>query len=120
VLAAAPPVLLSLIAGNYMATLAIGGLYVAINVLIGKIIEPRIMGNRLGLSTLAVFLSLLLWGWMFEHIGMLLSVPLTMVVRFFAMQHPSTAWFALLVSNLPADGKESQDVVVEPGQPLRE
>jgi predicted PurR-regulated permease PerM len=120
VLAAAPPVLLSLLEGNYAETLVIGALYVSINVLVGNIIEPRIMGNRLGLSTLAVFLSLLFWGWMFEHIGMLLSVPLTMVVRFFAMQHPSTAWFALLVSNLPAEREESEEPAVEVGQPLRE
>lgn len=105
VLAAIPPVLLSLLDGDHVITGMIIALYACINVLIGNMIEPKIMGQRLGLSTLAVFLSLLFWGWMFDHVGMLLSVPLTMVIKFFTLQHPSTAWFALLISNLPDEEK---------------
>ncbi len=101
VLAAIPPILLSILDGDHAATVMIAGLYLSINIIIGNLIEPRIMGQRLGLSTLAVFLSLLFWGWMFDHIGMLLSVPLTMVIKFLALQHPSTIWFAVLISNLP-------------------
>jgi predicted PurR-regulated permease PerM len=111
VLAAVPPILLTILDGNHATTVLVGVLYLCINIFIGNIIEPRIMGNRLGLSTLAVFLSLLFWGWMFDHVGMLLSVPLTMVVRFFAMQHPGTAWFALLLSNLPQDEPEGEELV---------
>ncbi len=106
VLAAIPPVLLSLLDGDHVITGMIIALYACINILIGNMIEPQIMGQRLGLSTLAVFLSLLFWGWMFDHVGMLLSVPLTMVVKFFTLQHPSTAWFALLISNLPDEDEQ--------------
>jgi predicted PurR-regulated permease PerM len=101
VLAAIPPILLSILDGDHAATVMIAGLYLSINIFIGNMIEPRVMGQRLGLSTLAVFLSLLFWGWMFEHVGMLLSVPLTMVIKFLALQHPSTVWFAVLISSLP-------------------
>jgi predicted PurR-regulated permease PerM len=108
VLAAIPPVLLSLLDGDPVRTGLIIGLYLLVNMLIGNVIEPRVMGQRVGLSTLAVFLSLVFWGWVFGAVGMLLSVPLTMVVKFITQQNPSTAWFALLVSNLPGDPPASE------------
>lgn len=47
----------------------------------GSVLEPLVMGRRLGLSPLVVLLSLLIWGWLWGPVGMLLSVPLTMIVR---------------------------------------
>ena len=55
--------------------------YVVINTLYGSIIEPQLMGRRLGLSPLVVFVSLAFWFWVWGPLGGLLSVPLTIVVR---------------------------------------
>ena len=48
---------------------------------LGNMVEPRMMGHRLGMSTMVVFLSLLIWGWLLGPVGMLLSVPLTSVCK---------------------------------------
>ena len=105
IIAAIPPVLLSLLERDPLLTGAIILLYLAVNTLIGNVVEPRVMGKRMGLSTLAVFVSLLFWGWMFGPVGMLLSVPLTMLIRFVAEQQPGSAWFAVLVSPAPTPRK---------------
>ena len=55
--------------------------FLAINFLVGNVLEPRAMGKGLGLSPLVVLLSLLFWGWIWGPAGMLLSVPLTVSVK---------------------------------------
>jgi len=77
IVAAVPPVLLTLVQlGLSEALLAAAG-FVVVNIGIGNFVEPRVMGRGLGISTLAVFISLLFWGWIFGLVGMFLAVPLT-------------------------------------------
>ena len=97
-IAAIPAVLLALIqfGGWESALIALG--YFVINIAIGGIIEPRVMGRGLGLSTLVVFLSLVFWGWILGPIGMLLSVPLTMTAKIALESSERTATAALLLS----------------------
>lgn len=82
---------------------------VAINMLIGNVIEPRMMGRRLGLSTLVVFLSLLFWGWLLGTVGMLLSVPLTMALKIALESSPSTLRYAGLLGDVPEELSEQAD-----------
>ncbi|MEM7202196.1 MAG: AI-2E family transporter [Planctomycetota bacterium] len=81
VIAALPPTLLAFLDhGVGFAAVVAGGL-TAVNLVFGSLVEPRLMGRSLGLSTSVVFLSLLFWGWVLGPAGMLLSIPLTMVVK---------------------------------------
>ena len=99
ILAAIPAVILALIQLGPLSALVTTLGYLGINIIIGSIIEPRVMGSRVGLSTLVVFLSLTFWGWVLGPVGMLLSVPLTMTVKIALAGDDSTRWIALLLGS---------------------
>lgn len=73
---------------------------VVINMVVGNVLEPRMMGRTLGLSTLVVFLSLLFWGWLLGTVGMLLSVPLTMAIKIALESSPTTQNYAGLLGSI--------------------
>jgi predicted PurR-regulated permease PerM len=100
-LAAIPAVSLALLQLDLTAVLMVIGIYWLVNSLVGGVIEPMVMGQSVDLSVLTVFLSLLLWGWMFGAVGMLLSVPLTMILKYAADSGPQTRWLAILLSPAP-------------------
>lgn len=103
IIAAVPAVLLAFVQlGPTGAGLAALG-FVVSNMVMGNVIEPRFMGKGLGLSTLVVFLSLIFWGWLLGTVGMLLSVPLTMIVKIALESNADTQWIALLL-----DGDETK------------
>jgi predicted PurR-regulated permease PerM len=81
VMAAVPAVLLALLQNGLGNAIGISSGYLVVHLLIGNVIEPRLLGKEMGLSTLVVFLSLVFWGWLWGPMGMLLSVPLTMIVK---------------------------------------
>ena len=106
IIAAVPAVLLAVvIQGPATAGLVALG-YVVINTVMGNVVEPRFMGRGLGLSTLVVFLSLIFWGWLLGTVGMLLSVPLTMIVKIALEAHDDSKWLAVLLGN--AETSESK------------
>ncbi len=72
--------------------------YSVINAVIGNLLEPRLMGRTLDLSTLVVFVSLIFWGWILGPVGTLLAVPLTVVVKIGLEVYPKTRWIAILLS----------------------
>ena len=99
VIAAVPAVLLAIVDVGGVGAAIIAGGYLGINTLMGNVIEPRFMGRGLGLSTLVVFLSLVFWGWLLGTVGMLLSVPLTMIVKIALESSRSAGWVSVMLSD---------------------
>ena len=97
IIAAIPAVLLAVVTGGPFIALWVVAGYLLVNTLVGNIIEPKFLGDRLGLSTLVVFLSLVFWGWVLGTTGMFLSVPLTMVLKLALEARPETQWIAILL-----------------------
>ena len=56
-------------------------LYLAVNMALGNIIEPKLMGRGFGVSPVLVLVSLIFWGWVLGPLGMFFAVPLTMAMR---------------------------------------
>ena len=102
IIAAVPAVLLTMVQLGFASALLVAAVYVAVNVIIGSVVEPKYMGKGLGLSTLVVFVSLVFWGWVLGPVGMLLSVPLTITVKLGLDSKPETQWLGHLLG--PVEG----------------
>jgi predicted PurR-regulated permease PerM len=116
-IASAPAVFLALIQlGIGRAALAASG-YLAVDFILGNVVEPRLMGRRLGLSTLVVILSLIFWGGLLGLIGVVLCIPLTMTLKFACENNKSTRWIAVLLGHemspaqVPPASKKGNDPV---------
>jgi predicted PurR-regulated permease PerM len=99
IIAALPVALLALVqlgVGSAILT-ALG--FVVANIVMGNIIEPRVTGKGLSLSTLVVFLSLVFWGWVLGPIGMILSVPMTSLVAIALQSYEETRGLAFMLGS---------------------
>ncbi|MDD3147708.1 MAG: AI-2E family transporter [Candidatus Riflebacteria bacterium] len=95
--AAIPAILFALIqTGTKEALLAAFGI-MAVNFILGNVVETMIMGQKLGLSPLIVFLSLIFWGGLLGPVGMVLCIPLSMTLKFACENSPDTLWIAVLL-----------------------
>jgi len=97
IIAAIPPLLLAAVQFGIWRALIVALVFLSINVVMGNLIEPYFMGRRLGLSTLVVFLSLVFWGWVWGPVGMLLSVPLTVILKIMLENTEDLRWIAILL-----------------------
>ena len=101
IVAALPGILLAFIQFGLGTAALTAVAYVVINIGISNGIEPRYLGNGLGLSPLVVILSVLFWGWVLGAWGMLLAVPLTTTVKIALESSEDTRWIAVLMSERP-------------------
>jgi predicted PurR-regulated permease PerM len=116
ILAAIPAVLVAWLQPGGSLTLAAwtGGVFLVVNMVIGNVIEPRLMGKGFGMSTLVVFLSLLFWGWLLGPVGMLLSVPLSMAVRIASEGFEDSKWLAIAMSDRAPELDAAGEATAQP------
>jgi AI-2 transport protein TqsA len=107
IIAAIPGIALALILHGEISALVVLIGYAVIDLFFGNLLEPSIMGRRMGLSTLVVVLSLLFWGWVWGPVGALLSVPLTMVTKIALENVPDLRWIAVLLDQVPPQARDA-------------
>jgi predicted PurR-regulated permease PerM len=69
------------------------------NMIIGNVLEPKIMGDNLGLSPIVVLVSLVIWGWIWGFAGMILAVPMTVIIRIVCENIPSLEPVSILLAS---------------------
>tara|TARA_R110002050_G_scaffold204327_1_gene339569 strand:- start:56248 stop:57390 length:1143 start_codon:yes stop_codon:yes gene_type:complete len=97
IIAAVPALFMAFISQGFAGMLWTGGIFLVVNIIIGSVIEPKIMGKGLGISTLVVLLSLVFWGWILGTVGMFLSIPLTLAAKIAFESYDSTKWISVLL-----------------------
>jgi predicted PurR-regulated permease PerM len=99
VLGLVPPALLAYFQGGWQLALWVIVVYSVINVVIQSVIQPKFVGDAVGLSVTLTFVSLIFWSWVIGPLGALLAVPLTLLVKALLVDiDPTTQWAAPLIS----------------------
>lgn len=98
-LSLAPPVVVALLTLGPGGTAAVAAGHLSIGFVIGNVLEPRMMGQTLGLSTLVVFASMFFFFWLWGPVGALFAAPLTMLVRSALEVSEETRWIAVLLGS---------------------
>jgi AI-2 transport protein TqsA len=96
-IAAVPAVLLAFIELGIGRAVQVAIGYLAVEFILGNLLEPMLMGRRLGLSTLVVIVSLIFWGNLLGIAGVVLCIPLTMTLKFVCENNKNTRWIAVLL-----------------------
>lgn len=110
VIAGIPPAILAVLAYDVPRGIIVSVGYIVINVIIGNVMEPSLMGRRFGLSTLVVIVSVMFWGWLWGPAGMLLAVPMTMILKVAVDHSYEFHWLAVAITN---ERKQRTKVAVE-------
>lgn len=100
-LAGFPAVLVALAQYGWGRAFGVAVGYLVIGSVLGNIVEPALMGRRVGLSPLAVLVSLVFWGWVWGPIGMILSVPVTMILKISFEHSQDLRWLAVMLGPNP-------------------
>lgn len=119
VLGLVPPALLALLQGGPELMLVVIVLYSVINVIIQSVIQPKFVGDAVGLSVTFTFLSLVLWTWILGPLGAILAIPLTLMAKALLIDiDPSTRWVNTILSSAPAPAPPAP--VPTPARPRHE
>jgi AI-2 transport protein TqsA len=103
-----PPALLALLTGGWQ--LAVVVVYCVLNMVIQSLVQPRFIGDSVGLSATVTFLALLFWAWILGPLGALLAIPMTLLVKAVLVDSdPRAQWVEALLGAEPSTPKKDKD-----------
>lgn len=107
-----PPAVLALLEGGPKLMIAVIVVYAVLNVVIQSVIQPKIVGDALGLSATLTFLSLVFWAWVLGPLGALLAIPMTLLVKALLIDvDPEAKWVIPLLSGVGNDAADTPEKV---------
>jgi predicted PurR-regulated permease PerM len=111
-----PPALIALLEGGPVLMVAVIVAYSVVNFVIQSLIQPRVVGDQVGLTPMLTFLSLVFWTWVVGPLGALLAVPLTLLTKALLVESdPRTRWALPLITGTPEPGDKSETDTPEEG-----
>ncbi|WP_157975773.1 AI-2E family transporter [Brachybacterium sp. YJGR34] len=111
-----PPALIALLDSGSGMMLTVIALYSVINFVIQSMIQPRVVGDAVGLSASLTFLSLAFWTWLIGPIGAILAVPLSLLTKALLVEvDPAKGWALPLIAGKPSDDDLEAEAVPAPG-----
>ncbi|WP_432888205.1 AI-2E family transporter [Kribbella sp. CA-245084] len=95
-----PPALLALLDNGWSSLIWVIVAYCVINFVFQSIIQPKVVGDAVGMSTTLTFLSLVFWAWVLGPLGAILAIPLSLLAKALLLDaDPSTHWVNGLISS---------------------
>jgi len=105
-----PPAILGLLEGGPGLMLFVVVVYSVLNFVIQSVIQPKFVGDAVGLSGTVTFLSLVFWGWALGAVGALLAVPLSLLAKALLVDvDPDSRWLRPLLAGGPASAGDRGD-----------
>lgn len=117
-----PPAIIGLLEGGPGLMLGVIAVYCVVNLVIQSIIQPRYVGDAVGLTPTITMLSLVFWTWAIGPLGALLAVPLSLLMRALLIEaDPDARWAMPLITGQTTDPEPSTEAAPEPvPEPARE
>ena len=110
-----PPAIIALLEGGPGLMLAVIVVYCVVNFLIQSIIQPRVVGDAVGLTPLFTFMSLVFWTWVIGPLGALLAVPLSLLARALLIEaDPRSRWALPLIAGKAEPTEKPEQPKKEP------
>jgi predicted PurR-regulated permease PerM len=93
-----PPALLALLAGGVRLMLAVVVVFVVVNFVLTSLVQPKFVGDAVGMSVTTVLVALVFWGWLLGLLGAVLATPLTLLVKVVLIDvDPRAGWVDALI-----------------------
>jgi predicted PurR-regulated permease PerM len=102
-----PPALLALLALGVPEMLLVIGVYCLLNFVVQSLIQPRFVGDSVGLAMTTTFVALVFWAWLLGPLGALLAIPLTLLIKALLVDvDPTARWAIALAGSLAPEQRE--------------
>ena len=116
-----PPALLGLVVGGPSKMIEVIVLYCVLNLIIQSVIQPKVVGDAVGLTTTMSFLSLIVWAYLLGPLGAILAIPASLLFKAVLLDvDPDARWLQLFFGDEPVFIKKPKPGSRRPATPKAE